>query len=89
MKLSYFEDTDTLYIELLGTPSTESQEVAEGITLDLNDSGQTVGIEIEQASKRVNPVPSRSCSARLPRFPPDSSLPVAESYICLEIFPLR
>ncbi|MBW7877379.1 MAG: DUF2283 domain-containing protein [Candidatus Cloacimonetes bacterium] len=54
MKLSYFEDTDTLYIELLGTPSTESQEVAEGITLDLNDSGQTVGIEIEQASKRVD-----------------------------------
>ena len=34
MKLNYFSDTDSLYIELADQPSVESREVSEGIVLD-------------------------------------------------------
>ena len=34
MKLIYFPDTDSLYIDLSDRPSVESQEVSEGVVLD-------------------------------------------------------
>ena len=37
MKLSYYPDTDSLYIDLSERPSTESREISEGIVLDLGD----------------------------------------------------
>lgn len=53
MKLSYFADTDTLYIDLADEPSVESREVSEGVVLDYNAAGRLVGIDIDEASKRV------------------------------------
>jgi len=53
MKLSYFPDTDTLYIALREEPSTESDEIREGVVLDYGKSGSVVGIEIETASRSV------------------------------------
>lgn len=53
MKLSYFPDTDSLYIDLSDEPSVESREISEGIVLDYNAAGQLVGIDIDEASKRV------------------------------------
>ncbi len=50
MKIKYFEDTDTALLELgAGTP-TETREVSEDITLDLDDSGHVVSITMEHAS---------------------------------------
>jgi uncharacterized protein YuzE len=52
MKIKYFEDTDTAFLELgVGTP-TETREVSEDITLDLDDSGHLVSITVEHASLR-------------------------------------
>jgi len=53
VKLSYFPDTDSLYIDLSEEPSVESREISEGVVLDYNAAGQLVGIDIDEASKRV------------------------------------
>ena len=45
MKLNYFPDTDSLYIDLSHKQSTESQEVSEGVVLDYDAEGNLVGIE--------------------------------------------
>ncbi len=39
MKLNYFPDTDSLYIDLSHRPSVESQEVSEGVVLDYDSEG--------------------------------------------------
>jgi uncharacterized protein YuzE len=54
MKLNYFADTDSLYIELAGQPSTESKEVSEGVVIDYDASGNLVGIDIDNASAKVD-----------------------------------
>lgn len=53
MKLNYFRETDSLYIDLSENPSAESQEIAEGIVLDFDAHGALVGIDIDHASQRV------------------------------------
>ena len=54
MKLHYYPDTDSLYIDLSEKPSTDSTEVAPGVILDFDESGQLVGIDIDHASKVAN-----------------------------------
>jgi uncharacterized protein YuzE len=53
MKLSYYPDTDSLYIDLADVPSVESREISEGVVLDYDAAGRLVGIDIDEASKRV------------------------------------
>lgn len=53
MRLQYYPDTDSLYIDLSGKPSTGSKEVSEGIVLDYDESGNLVGIDIDNASKKL------------------------------------
>jgi uncharacterized protein YuzE len=53
MKMSYCPDTDTLYIDLSGKESVESQEISEGVVLDYDVSGNLVGIDIDNASSKV------------------------------------
>ncbi len=54
MKLQYFPDTDTLYIDLRNEPSTESEEIAPDVVADYNTAGQIVGISIDSASTKVD-----------------------------------
>ena len=54
MKLSYYAETDQLYIDLSDRKSVESEEVAPGFVLDLDSEGSVVGIDIEHASKMLN-----------------------------------
>lgn len=53
MKLKYYPDTDSLYIDLAEKPSAESREVSQGIVLDYDAQGNLVGIDIDNASKKV------------------------------------
>jgi uncharacterized protein YuzE len=53
MKLNYYPETDSLYIDLSEVPSVESREVSEGIVLDYDASGNLVGIDIDNASRKV------------------------------------
>lgn len=54
MKLSYFNDTDTLYIELKGENVTETKDLDENTVLDLDSEGNIVGITMEHASVRTD-----------------------------------
>ncbi len=56
MKLNYFPDTDSLYIDLSHKQSTESQEVSEGVVLDYDAEDNVVGVEVLHLSKRGGPV---------------------------------
>jgi len=53
MKLNYHADTDSLYIDLSERPSAESREVSEGVVLDYDVEGKLVGIDIDNASRKV------------------------------------
>ena len=54
MKLNYYPDTDSLYIDLSHRPSVESREISEGVVLDYDASGNVVGIDIDNASLKVD-----------------------------------
>jgi len=54
MKLNYFADTDSLYIELAEQTSVESREVSEGVVIDYDARGNLVGIDIDNASTKVD-----------------------------------
>ena len=53
MKFKYYPDTDSLYIELSSNSSAESQEVSAGVVLDYDLEGNLVGIDIDNASRKV------------------------------------
>lgn len=58
MKLYYYAETDSLYIDLADRPSVSSREVMPGIVLDLDDGGALVGIDIDHASHQLDlPLP--------------------------------
>lgn len=54
MRFIYYPDTDSLYIDLLEKVSVDSQEVAPGVVLDFDTEGGLVGIDINNASNKVN-----------------------------------
>jgi uncharacterized protein YuzE len=54
MKLHYYAETDSLYIDLTETQSADSVEVHPGVVLDFDDAGRLVGIDVDQASRTVN-----------------------------------
>lgn len=53
MKLNYYSDTDSLYIDLSERVSVESREVSQGVVLDYDADGNLVGIDIDNASAKV------------------------------------
>lgn len=53
MKLNYYPETDSLYIDLSEKASVESREISEGIVLDYDAGGNLVGIDIDNASTKV------------------------------------
>ena len=59
MKVKYFEDTDTLYIELRPAHIVETKDLDEDTLLDLDAQGNICGITIEHAKERTD-VPSFS-----------------------------
>jgi len=54
VKLNYYPDTDSLYIDLSPRPSAESREVSEGVVLDYGEGGSLVGIDIDNASRKLD-----------------------------------
>jgi uncharacterized protein YuzE len=54
MKLNYYRDTDSLYIDLSSKPSADSREISEGIVLDYDVDGNLVGIDIDNASRKID-----------------------------------
>ena len=54
MKLHYYPETDSLYVEFKSGPGTETREVASGLNVDLDANGDVVGFDIDETSKRLD-----------------------------------
>ena len=54
MKLHYYPETDSLYIELSKTPGAETREIVEGLVVDLDAKGNVVGFDIDHASTKFD-----------------------------------
>ncbi len=54
MKLRYYQETDSLYIDLSAKPSVESREISEGVVLDYDAEGSLTGIDIDNASRKMD-----------------------------------
>ncbi len=59
MRMKYFQQTDTLYIELRGAEVSETRDFDENTQIDLDAQGTMCGITIEHASQRTD-VPNLS-----------------------------
>jgi uncharacterized protein YuzE len=51
MKIAYYAETESLYIDLAAGPSVESREVSTGIVIDFDGDGFFTGIDIDHASQ--------------------------------------
>ena len=54
MKIEYSRDADALYIKLREAKITDSRDIEEGVTVDLDENGHIVGLEILDASERLD-----------------------------------
>jgi uncharacterized protein YuzE len=54
MKLNYYPETDSLYIDLSSKVSVESREVSQGVMLDYDAEGNITGIDIDNASRKID-----------------------------------
>ncbi len=54
MKLQYFDDTDTLYIEFRDSDIAESRDLDKNTTLDTDGQGNICAITFEHASQRTD-----------------------------------
>ena len=53
MRINYYPDTDSLYIDLSHKPSVDSREISSGVVLDYDIDGNLAGIDIDGASKKM------------------------------------
>jgi uncharacterized protein YuzE len=54
MKILYDKATDSLYIHLADRASVDSDEVKDGVVMDLDANGALVGIDVQRASERAD-----------------------------------
>jgi uncharacterized protein YuzE len=54
VKLHYYPETDSLYIELKPEAGTETREVATGLNVDFDAKGEVVGFDIDHASHKLD-----------------------------------
>ena len=54
MRLNYYPETDSLYIDLSAASSVESKEISEGVVLDYDSESHLTGIDIDNASHKID-----------------------------------
>jgi len=54
MKIKYFADTDTLYIEFRTVPIVETKDLDENTLVDLDQEGNICGLTVEHAHERAD-----------------------------------
>lgn len=50
-RIRYFEQEDVLHLAITDEPESRSLELSPGITVELNDKDEMIGVEILNASK--------------------------------------
>ncbi len=53
MKIEYDREVDALYILLREVQPADTSDLEEGVTIDLDENGHIVGLEILDASERL------------------------------------
>ena len=54
MKLNYYADTDSLYIDLSSSESVDSVEISDGVVVDYDAKGKVTGIDIDHATENLD-----------------------------------
>ena len=54
VKINYFEDTDTAFIEFTSQPVAETRELCKNIYIDLDEQRNLVSMKIEHAEQSAN-----------------------------------
>ncbi|MCJ7596605.1 MAG: DUF2283 domain-containing protein [Desulfobacterales bacterium] len=54
MKIAYYPETDSMYIDLSEKESVESKEISPGVVLDYDSDGNIAGIDIDNASRKLD-----------------------------------
>ncbi|NCS47313.1 MAG: DUF2283 domain-containing protein [Microcystis aeruginosa BK11-02] len=62
MKITYFQDTDTLYLEFNNNPIVETQEINENTLVDIDKDGNICAITLEQARNLTDMFPCKLLS---------------------------
>ena len=54
MKIKYFKDTDTLYIEFRAADAAETRDLDENTQVDLDAAGRVCALTLEHATERAD-----------------------------------
>ena len=54
MKIRYFTDTDTAFVEFSTALVAETREISENLFIDLDEKGNLVSMTIEHAKDKAN-----------------------------------
>jgi uncharacterized protein YuzE len=54
MKINYYPQTDSMYIDLSSKSSSKSLEISEGVVLDYDEKDNLIGIDIDNASQKLD-----------------------------------
>ncbi len=73
MKIEYDPEADALYVQIREAHANDNIDIEEGVTVDVDEHGHIVGLEILDASKRLNP--SDLTSITIERFPSEITRP--------------
>ena len=67
--MGYFEKDDVLHLAISDEPEVSSVELSPNITVELNNKGEMIGIEILNASAFVRDSIMESVQAKMLKFP--------------------
>lgn len=67
-RMAYFEQEDVLHLAISDEPESGSIELSPNITVELNDKGELIGVEILNASAFIRDSVLESVQARMLRF---------------------
>jgi uncharacterized protein YuzE len=68
-RMVYFEQEDILHLVISEEPETQSVELSPNITVELNDKGELIGLEILDASEFLRDTIMESVQAKLLAVP--------------------
>lgn len=68
MQMSYFEEEDILHLAITNEPEARSVELSPNITVELNDKGNVIGIEILNARIFIRDSVLESVQAKMLQF---------------------
>lgn len=67
-RIRYFEQEDVLHLAITDEPESRSLELSPGITVELNDKDEMIGVEILNASKFLRDAVLESIQAKTLRM---------------------